>query len=155
MRNSNTSHGLPLSSPVSWIYARPRLFPLVTDLLAIAIGWSAAWLYISFRSRATDLVFGSALLLIVIGAHITLGLAAGLYRGRWRVASFDEVTSLLLVATAWPLIGMLLARAESSVDWRLVLIAGVLAAGFQLAIRLGWRKSVSYTHLTLPTIYSV
>lgn len=79
---------------LDWAYTRPYLFPRTIDLLiwpiALVLG---AILKLVFSVASTGLE-----LLVVCAVAVTLqallGWAIGLYKHRWRVASFDEVMAL-------------------------------------------------------------
>ena len=79
--------------------------------------------------------------LFVACAQVVAGLASGLYRGRARVASFEEVlwlSATMFCAGLAASIAILL-LAESATDAALVAVATPLALLFALASRLLWR----------------
>jgi FlaA1/EpsC-like NDP-sugar epimerase len=84
-------------------------------------------------------------LLIAIGVacllQLTIGLALGLYRGRWRFGSFDEIAHL---ARAAVVVTVLVGVLNAAVSRRLVpisvaLAAGVIALLLMAAVRYVWR----------------
>lgn len=88
-----------------WAYHRPRLFPVTVDLAAWIVGLViGAVLKLVFSVGATglELVLTG---LVAIAIHGLLGWAVGLYRQRWRVSSFDEVSALSVV---WGITSILL-----------------------------------------------
>ncbi|MGI9607436.1 MAG: polysaccharide biosynthesis protein [Acidimicrobiales bacterium] len=59
-----------------------------------------AWFIATFAGTVTaGLASRSSLLIAIIatGIHLTVGASSGLYRGRWRMASFDEAAALAAV----------------------------------------------------------
>ena len=77
-----------------WAYRRPNLFPLLVDLeiwvLGLLIG---ATLKLVF---SVDTVGWELFVLAIAAMAIQggLGWITGVYRHRWRVSSFDEVSAL-------------------------------------------------------------
>ena len=134
-----------ISELTTWISRRRRAFPFLSDVAiwptAIAVG---AILKLVFDvASAADAIFITMAAAVL--AHAFLGLAVGLYRGRWRVSSFDEVAMLGAVwaGTSVVLItGNFYARtfASSNLPTSAV-ITGCLAAGGGLTVeRFVWRR---------------
>ncbi len=78
---------------------------------------------------------------VVLSVQAVIGLMFGLYRGRWRVGSFDEVAALARTAaltTAVVFLGNLLFR-ERLIPISVALGGGAMALVGTLAGRYGWR----------------
>ena len=92
-----TSVAQVLKPTLGWAYRRPGLFPLSVDLaawvLGIAIG-TVLKLVFSVGAMGWELVLTA---LVAVALHGVLGWLTGLYRHRWRVSSFDEVSALGMV----------------------------------------------------------
>ena len=141
----SAGEALSNSAILGWLYRRRRLFPLAVDLG----GWSLALvagavLKLGFSvSRA--LVALAVLSCIAMGVQAALGYAFGIYRARWRVASFREVWHLGIV---WGVAGFTCVALAAF--WRramggelptVAVLAGSLAALVWLGgVRFVWRS---------------
>ena len=130
---------------LDWAYRRPQLFPRAIDLLvwpvALALG---AILKLVFSVAAT----GFELLIVCLVAmtlQMVLGWSIGLYRHRWRVASFDEVMALSAVwsiVTVVIVLGNYVARQGRITDLptTAVSIGALTALVLFGAVRAVWRR---------------
>ncbi len=87
----------PFSALLGWVYANPRIFPLASDCGAWIVGLTAGTvlkLTFNWSGAAVELI---AFSLVAIALQALLGLRLGIYRYRWRISSFEEVTALGLV----------------------------------------------------------
>jgi len=92
-----TSLAKVLKPTLGWAYRRPGLFPLSVDLAAWAVGLfvgAILKLVFSVGSTGWELVVTAV---VAMALQTALGWAVGLYRHRWRVSSFDEVSALGMV----------------------------------------------------------
>lgn len=136
--------GERLSGLLFWVYRRPQVFPLATDLAAWPVGLLAgAVLDLTVRT-ATATVPLVLTTTLAVAVHAGAGHGVGLYRRRWRIASFPEMSTLGLVWGAASLVVVattLLARAMGS---RLTLVAAVGGCLLTLlaltAQRVLWRR---------------
>ncbi len=142
-RHMNKQVGL-LRAALGWIYNRTRLFPLLTDGAAWALGLSLGAL-LSMNFHAGGLMWEILYLSIVaIGVHVAIGCANGLYRRRWRVTSYREVRAVML---AWAgatvvvvLLNHLLRRTGSDFPSSGV-ISGSMASALLMGVTRGvWRS---------------
>lgn len=93
-QNSDLKDSSRYSTVLGWIYSQPRLFPLSTDCLAWAFGLLAG--------AVLKLAFGwtiavaeiAVLTAVAVLSQAALGTRAGIYRYRWRISSFQEVSAL-------------------------------------------------------------
>lgn len=113
---------------------------ILTDLVAWLLAVAAAAVYVAVSG--TD-ALRSALIawLAAAGAQVTVGLVSGLYRGRARVASFEEVAWLSLTTLCAGLVACLatLLLAASAPGVVLAAVATPFALLGALAVRLFWR----------------
>ena len=78
---------------LSWVYAQPRYFPFTSDLMIWPIGLVAGAtlkLVLNVRVAADELLVA---IVVAVAVHSVLGFATGLYRGRWRISSFNEMST--------------------------------------------------------------
>ncbi len=77
-----------------WIYSQRRYFPMVTDLAIwpIALFTGAILKLVLNLGQAIDELAVAVLVALLV--HGMLGWATGLYRRRWRISSFDEISTL-------------------------------------------------------------
>ncbi|MDH3683376.1 MAG: hypothetical protein OEV40_25940, partial [Acidimicrobiia bacterium] len=128
----------------SWVYARPRYFPFATDLAIWPAGLAAgAGLKLVFNvGQATEPLLVTVIAAVAI--HAMLGMVTGLYRGRWRITSFAEVSTLGTVwaATSAALVsGNFYARSLGSPLPTSAVITGCLATLVLLTlVRIVWRR---------------
>ena len=135
----------PLEAVAEWVYQRHGYFPFLSDVAVWPLGLATgAVLKLVFDVvEAADAIFISTVAAILV--HAFLGLAVGLYRGRWRVSSFDEVATLGSVWAGTSVVlstGNFYARTldASSLPTSAV-ITGCLATGGGLVVqRIGWRR---------------
>ena len=79
---------------LAWVYRKPRVFPIVSDLLAWPIGLligSFLKLLFNVPVAVPDLV---VLSVVAMAAQAGFGFSTGVYTNRWRVSSFDEIFAL-------------------------------------------------------------
>lgn len=83
---------------IRWVNGHRRWFPLASDLALWPIGLAvgASLKLVLGVGQATVPLVGTILAATLL--HATLGLFTGLYRGRWRISSFVEVSTL---GTVW------------------------------------------------------
>ncbi len=130
---------------IAWISGRRTLFPFLTDtaIWPISISVGAVLKLVFDVTTAADTIFITMVAAVL--AHAFLGMAVGLYRGRWRVSSFDEVAMLGLVWAGTSIVliaGNFYARLTASSNLPTsAVITGCLAAGAGLtAERIVWRR---------------
>lgn len=129
---------------IRWIYARPSLFPMVTDLLAWPAGiFTGAFLKLVLNAgQAIDEVAVAVMVAILV--HGMLGWATGLYRRRWRISSFDEISTLGVVwsgTSAVMVLGSFSARLNGSDLPTSAVITGCLTSlGLLCLERIVWRR---------------
>ncbi|MGI9605795.1 MAG: nucleoside-diphosphate sugar epimerase/dehydratase, partial [Acidimicrobiales bacterium] len=133
-----------LSPILSWAYGRRRIFPVVSDL--------AAWVVGIFVGGVLKLVFSIGgvldellvLAILAVMLQTVLGTISGLYRHRWRVTSFDEVSALgavWLITSAVLVVGNHLARqAGSDLRTSAVLMGALAAFSIMGFVRGVWRR---------------
>ena len=140
----------PLERSVQAIYQGGRFFPLVSDVAAwIAAG---ALAYVAALTFSTGTSLLALLLFCLVGAAITAAFASslGVYRRRWRIASFDEATASGLAwfaSTVVLLVAVIASRVWGWEEPRIsaVLSAAVLAGAVMAATRIAWRRSWEHT----------
>lgn len=133
-----------LRPTLGWAYGRPRLFPLGIDLALWVVGLSiGATLEIVFF----DGQFGWGIVvavLVALSLQTILGFATGVYRHRWRVSSFDEVTALCAVWAATTIvlvIGSFIARKNGSeLITSIVSVGSLITLCFFGVLRAIWRR---------------
>jgi len=129
---------------LQWIYSQSRYFPLVTDL--------AIWPIALITGAALKLAFGlgeaidevAVAVFVAILVHGMLGWATGLYRRRWRISSFDEISTLGIVwsgTSAVLFLGTFSARLNGSDLPNSAVITGCLTSLSLLCLeRIVWRR---------------
>ena len=129
---------------LAWAYRRPSLFPISVDLAAWAVGLLVgAILKLVFSVGATgwELLVTTA---AAIGLHAGLGWAVGIYRHRWRVSSFDEVSALGLVwavTSVIVILGTFAARQlGSDLPTSAVIMGSLTVLGIHGFVRTVWRR---------------
>lgn len=121
-------------------------YPPMTQAVTDAVAWTAA-LYIAtfirfdFDVSRMDLLGVAGMVPLAIEAQFVAGYVSGLYRGRWRYGSFDEVAAL---ARAALLTTVLLFVVGLALDHRAVPLSSVVAAGIgavvlMAGVRYLWR----------------
>jgi FlaA1/EpsC-like NDP-sugar epimerase len=139
----NDQHDGFIAALLAWVYSRRRVFPLVNDLLAWPLGLSVgAGMELLFDVGVAGLELVAASLVAVI-IHTFVGVSSGLYRRRWRISSFQEVSML---GTAWLAtslvlsIGALWARFnQGNLPASAVVTGSLFALGGLASMRIGWR----------------
>ena len=135
--------GSARSTAVLALAARHRgLLTGTADALVWVVALTlAVWLRYEFDWRAVD--EGGLLVMAAIAAvlQVVLGRAYGLYRGRWRFGSFEEVFALFSVVAVVTGVIIVANQIPDSflVPTSAVLVAGVVAVVLTCAIRYGWR----------------
>ena len=130
---------------VGAVLARHRaLIQGALDSLAWAVGLSVAVAFrFDFRLSDADLLGLVAIIPIAALAQVVSGLSAGLYTGRWRFGSFDEIAAVARSAamtTAIVFVTALWVRSPDLLVPRSVPLAGGLAAlVLMAAVRYSWR----------------
>ncbi|HEX2273336.1 MAG TPA: nucleoside-diphosphate sugar epimerase/dehydratase [Acidimicrobiales bacterium] len=113
-----------------------------------SLGWTLALVLallfrFDLRPSAGDFVGLLPIVPLAVLAQVVAGLSAGLYTGRWRFGSFEEVAALVwatLVTTGVVFLANLWVQAPDTLVPRSVPIAGGLAALVLMAgVRYGWR----------------
>ena len=112
-----------------------------------ALAWLVAIVFATLVRHdfsAGDVAFEGILLLapVVVAAQVLAGLACGLYVGRWRFGSFDEVAALAraaAIATAIVLGVDLAIRPDRPVPVSAVVAGGIVALVLMGASRYAWR----------------
>jgi len=96
-----------------------------------------------------DDVFGPSFALVIavaVAVQVGVGAAVGLYRGRWRVASFEEILGLgtvwLLALGAALLVNLVLPARPFPLG--ATIVGGVFAGAAMLAVRGVWRSMVEW-----------
>lgn len=124
----------------AFVWRRRVAADLIAWALAIAAVAAGMVLFRGYRLRF-ELLIALLIWLAVAGAQVVAGLASGLYRGRARLASFEEVSWLsammLCAGMAASMAALLLAA--SAIGAALAAIATPLALLCALASRLLWR----------------
>ncbi len=139
-----TSLARVMKPALAWAYRRPGLFPISVDLAAWAVGlFVGAILKLVFSVGAT----GWELLVTTvaaIGLHAGLGWAIGIYRHRWRVSSFDEVSALGVVwavTSVIVILGTFAARQlGSDLPTSAVIMGSLTVLGIHGFVRTVWRR---------------
>ena len=134
-----------LKPMLDWAYRRPQLFPRTVDLaiwpLALLVG-AVLKLVFSVASTGPELI---VVCVVAMALQLMLGHAVGLYRHRWRIASFDEVMALggvWSVVTLVIVLGNYAARQSGITDLPTTAVSiGALAALVLLGtVRAVWRR---------------
>ncbi len=127
-----------------WVYRQPKLFPLVSDLAIWPVGLVAGAilkLVVSTGDAWLPLLVSAV---VAIALQAGIGIAVGLYRQRWRVTSFPEMSALGLVwaiTSAVLIIGNFSARNLGSPLPTSAVITGCLATLGILGVeRIVWRR---------------
>ncbi|MEO1063543.1 MAG: aminotransferase class I/II-fold pyridoxal phosphate-dependent enzyme [Actinomycetota bacterium] len=112
-------------------------------IVAVVVASGARFEYESFHFDTVGLL---RYLAVVVLLQLGVGFGLGLYRGRWRVAAFDETLALFVTAALVTVVGtvadvLLLDRA---VPVSVSLGAGPLALVLMAAARLGWRLYIEH-----------
>ena len=130
---------------LDWAYGRPQLFPRVLDLLiwpvALLVG-AILKLVFSVASTGSELI---VICIVAMAMQAILGWATGLYRHRWRVASFDEVMAVGAIWSAITIVivlGNYASRQNGRTDLPTTAVSiGALTALVGLgAVRAVWRR---------------
>ena len=111
-----------------------------------ALGWTlavvaASLLRYDFSFSAPDWGGVAAMVPGAVGTQVALGWALGLYRGRARIGSFDEMTALvaMTLGTAGLALAVNLVVLDRAVPASVPLIAGALALAVSAGTRYVWR----------------
>ena len=145
------------SPKLEWVYRQRGLFPLVTDIGVWAFAlWVGAGLKLA-TSIGVAVVPIFVIAGLAVAVQVLMGFGSGLYRSRWRVASFREVWSLgtvwavaALVATG---VNHLWRRGYSGVLPTAAVIMGCLAALVGMAAsRVVWRAMWELSMRPEPTV---
>ncbi len=136
--------GSPIRAIINWVYGKPKIFPLATDLAIWPIGLlvgAVLKLVFDVPMAAVPLVVSTV---AAVALHTFLGLVTGLYRGRWRIASFLEASTL---GTVWLgtsivlIVANFYARSLGSSLPTSAVITGCLATlGILMLERISWRR---------------
>lgn len=127
-----------------WIYSQRRYFPMVTDLAIwpIALFTGAILKLVLDLGQAIDELAVAVLVALLV--HGMLGWATGLYRRRWRISSFDEISTLGIVwsgTSAVLFLGTFSARLNGSNLPNSAVITGCLTSLSLLCLeRIVWRR---------------
>jgi FlaA1/EpsC-like NDP-sugar epimerase len=130
---------------LSGLGRRRALVCAVVDSVAWTLGlFFATW--VRHDLHASRIRLGGLLLTLPLAVlfQAVAALATGLYRGRWRLGSFDEVAALVRAAGGSTLALFLTVLAigpQHLVPRSVPLAAGILALLLQGAARYGWRSS--------------
>ena len=118
----------------------------VVQAVVDGVAWSAALvlavlLRLDFEWSAFDALGVAAMVPLAVEAQLVGGYLAGLYRGRWRYGSFDEVAALARAAalTTAILFAVGLLLDHRAVPLSSVLMAGIGALVVMAGIRYAWR----------------
>jgi FlaA1/EpsC-like NDP-sugar epimerase len=130
----------------SWTVARPGRALLVVDLLAWAVALTIADALRHDFHLSYDEWTGLAIIVpIAFVIQAVVGFAIGLYRGRWRTGSFDEV-SALVTATAASTIVILMADIILERGTRPVPLSACVSGGIAALVLMGGFR---YSHRVL------
>ena len=136
----------PLRRILFWASKRPKLFPVSTDLLA----WPVALLSGAILKLVLSVASTGMELIVVCLAAVTLqaslGWVVGIYRHRWRVASFDESVAVGTVwfATTFTLsAGNYLARWAADTD---LPTSAVIIGSLSALLLIGGTRAIWRTH---------
>ncbi|MGK2948353.1 MAG: polysaccharide biosynthesis protein, partial [Acidimicrobiales bacterium] len=105
-------------------------------VVALFLGTWARYEFQADRFEAVDVLLAAA---VVVAAQVLLGLWQGLYLGRWRLGSFEEIAALLRTVV---LSGVILLLADANPRWvpiSVPVIGVFIAIVGMAAIRYGWR----------------
>jgi FlaA1/EpsC-like NDP-sugar epimerase len=100
------------------------------------------------RVRFTDVLIFSG---IAIGLQWVTGMAASLYRGRYRFGSFEEVEAVLIsaLATTWVIVGLdLLRHNRSDFPVSVTVAGGIFALVAMTGVRYAWRLALERRDLS-------
>lgn len=141
---ADDSYNSGLSGLLAWVYSQPRLFPFYSDLLVWPFGLllgAALKLVLRVGDARAEL---AAVFVVAMACHGFLGWATGLYRRRWRISSFDEISTLGIVwsgTSAVVSLGSFWARLNGSMLPTSAVITGCLASlGLLTMERIVWRR---------------
>lgn len=137
-----------------WVYKHPMFFPLCVDMTAWLVGMAiGAFLKLLF---SIGIAWPELAITMFLGAALAavLGWTTGVYRHRWRVSSFDEVTAL---GVAWAvtssvlIIGTYLARRSGThLPTSAVLMGSLTVLGLLAVVRISWRRGWERIHRPSP-----
>lgn len=114
---------------------------LTADVVAMLVAVGAA---LFLRNVDGDVAYIAADVAIFttcfLVTFLTVGVGEGLYRGRARYGSFDEIASLARTGTVTTMVAVVVARqADTLVPLSVALLAGVLALVAMAGVRYAWR----------------
>ncbi|MEM8905295.1 MAG: aminotransferase class I/II-fold pyridoxal phosphate-dependent enzyme [Actinomycetota bacterium] len=112
-------------------------------IIAVVVASGARFEYEAFQVDSAGLL---RYLVVVVVLQLGVGYGFGLYRGRWRVAAFDETLALFVTAALVTVLGaaadvLLLDRA---VPVSVALGAGPMSLVLMAAARIGWRLYIEH-----------
>ncbi len=123
-----------------------------------ALGWAvaialAAWIRYEFDISRVDIVGGMVAVLIVAAVQVLLGLWQGLYLGRWRLGSFEEIAALLRAVVIAAMVLFALDYPSRWVPISVPVGAVFIAIVVMAAGRYGWRLLIE--HRRRPSVGAV
>ncbi|MEM9037002.1 MAG: aminotransferase class I/II-fold pyridoxal phosphate-dependent enzyme [Actinomycetota bacterium] len=116
---------------------------VIAWVLAVVVASGARFEYEAFRVDAVGL---ARYLVVVVFLQLAIGYGLGLYRGRWRVAAFDETLVLFVTAAMVTVLGTMadVLIVDRAVPVSVALASGPLALVLMAAARLGWRLYIEH-----------
>ena len=134
--------GAPPSPRVAWTalvehrFAWLALWDSVSWFVAI---WIATWVRYEFHFGSIDAAGVWTVVPLVIAVQVLVGLWQGLYLGRWRLGSFEEIEALLKAVVLSAVVLFLVDLPTRWVPISVPVAAVFIAIVSMAAVRYGWR----------------
>ena len=132
------------SALLALTYRRPRSLPIIVDGASWTVGL-ALGVFLKLTTTVSIASIETAVLVVLaIIAQTVLGSLIGIYRYRWRVSSFEEVTALAFtwftVATGITIGNYLFRSTVSDLPSSAVINGSLGALSLMIAARVAWRR---------------
>lgn len=138
----DASGGAPPTPRAGWTalvehrFAWLALWDSLSWVLAI---WAATWVRYEFDVSSIDIAGVWTTLPIVIAVQVLVGLWQGLYLGRWRLGSFEEIEALLKAVVLSAVVLFIVVYPTRWVPISVPLAAVFIALVSMAAVRYSWR----------------
>ena len=142
MGEHDASGGAPPTPRAGWTalvehrFAWLALWDSLSWVLAI---WAATWVRYEFDVSSIDVAGVWTILPIVIAVQVLVGLWQGLYLGRWRLGSFEEIEALLKAVVLSAVVLFIVDYPTRWVPISVPLAAVFIALVSMAAVRYSWR----------------
>ncbi len=126
-----------------WIYGHPRYFAMSTDSALWVIGFTIAAALRLLNSTPLEPLQLAIAAGAAIATQIAIGTVTGVYRSRWRVTSFEEVSTVAITWTSAAVVAILAAQLLSTPILKAprfsTIIATIMAGHGMFLARAVWR----------------